>query len=68
VPAHNEGTLLPACLRALRRAAGSVSAPVHLLVAADSCTDRTAAAAVACRAGVIGVRAPAASVPRGPPG
>ncbi len=57
VPAHNEETLLPACLRALRRAATSVSVPVHLLVAADSCTDRTVAAAVACGAGVIGVRA-----------
>jgi glycosyltransferase involved in cell wall biosynthesis len=57
VPAHNEETLLPACLTALRRAAASVSVPVHLLVAADSCTDRTVAVARACGASVIGVRA-----------
>ena len=57
VPAHNEETLLPACLTALRRAATSVSVPVHLLVAADSCTDRTVAVARACGARVIGVRA-----------
>jgi glycosyltransferase involved in cell wall biosynthesis len=43
VPAHNEETLLPACLAALRHAARQVSVPVHVLVAADSCTDRTAA-------------------------
>ena len=41
----------------LAAVAGSVSVPVHLLVEADSCTDSTAAAAAACRAGVIGVRA-----------
>ena len=57
MPAHNEETLLPACLTALRRAATSVSVPVHLLVAADSCTDRTVAVARACGARVIGVRA-----------
>jgi len=45
VPAHNEETLLPACLCALRRAVRQVSVPVHVLVAADSCTDRTAAVA-----------------------
>jgi Glycosyl transferase family 2 len=57
VPAHNEETLLPACLTALRRAARQVSVPVHLLVAADSCTDRTVAVARACGAQVIRVRA-----------
>jgi glycosyltransferase involved in cell wall biosynthesis len=57
VPAHNEETLLAACLTALRRAAASVSVPVHLLMAADSCTDRTVAVALACGARVIGVRA-----------
>jgi Glycosyl transferase family 2 len=57
VPAHNEETLLPSCLTALRRAARQVSVPVHLLVAADSCTDRTAAVARACGALVIGIRA-----------
>jgi hypothetical protein len=34
VPAHNEETLLPACLRALRRAARQASVPVYVLVAA----------------------------------
>ena len=41
VPAHDEETLLPACLVALRRAAGPVSIPVHVIVVADACTDRT---------------------------
>jgi glycosyltransferase involved in cell wall biosynthesis len=53
VPAHNEETLLPACLAALRRAVRQVSVPVHVLVAADSCTDRTASVARACGARVI---------------
>ena len=57
VPAHNEEALLPACLRALHQAARQVSMPVHVLVAADSCTDRTVAAARACGAQVIGIRA-----------
>ena len=57
VPAHNEEALLPACLRALRRAARLVSVPVHVLVTADSCTDRTAAVARACGARVIRIRA-----------
>lgn len=57
VPAHNEETLLPACLVALRQAVNAVSAPVHLLVVADSCTDRTAVTAQACGAQVIGIRA-----------
>jgi hypothetical protein len=41
VPAHDEQTLLPACLAALRHAAEAVSVPVHLLVVADACSDRT---------------------------
>ena len=57
VPAHNEERLLPACLRALRRAAGTVSMPVHLLVVADACTDQTIAAARAGGARVTGIRA-----------
>lgn len=57
VPARNEETLLPACLAALRQAARQVSVPVHVLVAADSCTDRTVAVARACGALVIGIRA-----------
>jgi glycosyltransferase involved in cell wall biosynthesis len=57
VPAHNEETLLPACLSALRRAARQVSVPVHVLVAADSCTDRTVAVARAHGARVIRIGA-----------
>jgi GT2 family glycosyltransferase len=57
VPAHNEETLLPACLTALRQAARLVSVPVHMLVVADSCTDRTVAVARACGAPIIGIRA-----------
>jgi glycosyltransferase involved in cell wall biosynthesis len=57
VPAHNEEELLPECLTALRRAAAALTTPVHLLVAADSCTDRTAALARGHGARVIGVRA-----------
>ena len=57
VPAHNEETLLPSCLAALRRAARRLSVPVHLLVAADFCTDRTVAVARACGALVIDIRA-----------
>ena len=53
VPAHNEEALLPACLAALGRAARQVSVPVRVLVAADSCTDRTAAVARAHGALVI---------------
>ena len=57
VPAHNEETLLPACLIALRHAAGAVSIPVHLLVVADMCTDGTVATARACGARVISIGA-----------
>ena len=57
VPAHDEETLLPACLMALRQAVDAVSIPVHVIVVADTCTDRTAAIARACGAGVISIRA-----------
>ena len=57
VPAHNEETLLPACLMALQRAVYAVSIPVRILVVADSCTDQTAVVARACGASVIGIRA-----------
>ena len=53
VPAHNEETLLPACLTALRHAARQVTVPVYVLVVADSCTDRTAAVAQAGGALVV---------------
>jgi glycosyltransferase involved in cell wall biosynthesis len=43
VPAHNEQDLLPSCLASLRRAARAVrGTPVHLIVVADACRDRTA--------------------------
>jgi len=57
VPAHDEETLLPACLTALRQAAGAVSIPVHVVVVADTCTDRTGATARARGAEVISIRA-----------
>ena len=57
VPAHNEEALIPCCLAALRQATGSVSLPVHALVAADACTDLTAAAAEACGAKAITIDA-----------
>ena len=57
VPAHDEETLLPSCLRALQQAARSAGIPVHVLVAADSCTDETVAVARACGARVISIQA-----------
>jgi len=57
VPAHNEETLLPACLMALRRAVSAVGVPVQVLVVADTCTDQTAVTARACGASVISIRA-----------
>jgi glycosyltransferase involved in cell wall biosynthesis len=57
VPAHNEETLLPACLAALDRVAGGIGVPVSVLVVADTCTDGTAAAARACGAHVIAIGA-----------
>jgi glycosyltransferase involved in cell wall biosynthesis len=57
VPAHDEEELLPACLMALRYAAAAISIPVHVVVVADTCADRTAATARACGATVISIRA-----------
>jgi glycosyltransferase involved in cell wall biosynthesis len=57
VPAHNEETLLPACLAALRRAVSALQVPVHVLVVADTCTDQTVTAARAGGARVISIRA-----------
>jgi glycosyltransferase involved in cell wall biosynthesis len=57
VPAHDEEELLPACLAALRSAAGAAGVPVRLLVVADACTDATAAVAAAAGAEVIRIRA-----------
>ena len=57
IPAHNEQGLLPACLAAVRHAARQVSVPVHLVVVADACTDKTADLASAQGAAVIESRA-----------
>jgi glycosyltransferase involved in cell wall biosynthesis len=57
VPAHNEETLLPACLAALSRVASVLGVPVVVLVVADTCTDRTVAVARACGARVIAIGA-----------
>jgi glycosyltransferase involved in cell wall biosynthesis len=57
VPAHDEETLLPACLTALRRAADAVSVPVHVLVVADACRDRTGAVAASRGARVVRLEA-----------
>ena len=57
VPAHNEEALLPACLAALRRTASELHVPVHLVVVADSCSDRTAAVARTGNAKVISLQA-----------
>jgi hypothetical protein len=57
VPAHNEETLLSACVAALQRAVNAVSIPVQVLVVADSCTDQTAVTARACGARVISISA-----------
>lgn len=58
VPAHDEEELLPACLAALQRAAAQIGpVPVHLLVVADACGDRTAELAGAAGADVIEIRA-----------
>jgi glycosyltransferase involved in cell wall biosynthesis len=57
VPARDEEERLPACLAALREAAGTARVPVHLLVVADACTDETAAVAARGGAQVIEIRA-----------
>ncbi|GIM96180.1 glycosyltransferase [Paractinoplanes toevensis] len=51
VPAHDEQSLLPACLSALRAAAAPVNA--RLIVVADACTDDTALVAAAGGADVV---------------
>ncbi|MEV0621959.1 glycosyltransferase family 2 protein [Nonomuraea sp. NPDC050404] len=56
VPAHQEADLLPSCLAALDLAARLLPGiAVHLVVAADACTDRTADLAAAAGAVVVDV-------------
>jgi glycosyltransferase involved in cell wall biosynthesis len=58
VPAHDEEDLLPRCLAALRRAELALAGtPVHLVVAADACGDRTAEVAREARATVVEIGA-----------
>jgi glycosyltransferase involved in cell wall biosynthesis len=58
VPAHNEQELLPSCLASVRRAARAVRrVPVHLVVVADACRDRTAQAARRGGASVVTISA-----------
>jgi glycosyltransferase involved in cell wall biosynthesis len=58
VPAHNEQDLLPSCLASLRRAMRALSrTPVHLVVVADACRDRTVQAARRGGAAVVTIKA-----------
>ena len=58
VPAHNEQDLLPSCLASLRRAARALrGTPVHLVVVADACRDRTAEVARRGGAAVVTIGA-----------
>jgi hypothetical protein len=61
VPAHDEEDLLPACLAALGGAARAVAAErgvsVRIVVAADACSDRTAALARRAGATVVEIGA-----------
>jgi glycosyltransferase involved in cell wall biosynthesis len=58
VPAHNEQELLPHCLASLQRAMrGLRGTPVHLVVVADACRDRSAQVARREGATVVTIRA-----------
>jgi glycosyltransferase involved in cell wall biosynthesis len=65
VPAHNEEELLPSCLASLRRAARALrGVPVHVVVVADACRDRTAEAARRAGASVVTISARSAGAAR----
>jgi glycosyltransferase involved in cell wall biosynthesis len=58
VPAHNEQSLLPACLASVRRAAQALERiPVHVVVVADACRDATAIVAQRAGAAVVTIGA-----------
>ncbi len=58
IPAHDEQDLLPSCLAAVRLAAVPLAGiPVHVVVVADACTDRTAGLARAGGAAVLAIEA-----------
>jgi len=65
VPAHNEQDLLPVCLASLRRAARALhGTPVHLVVVADACSDKTAQVASNSGAAVVTITARSAGPAR----
>ena len=65
VPAHDEQDLLPACLAGVRRAAQALrGVPVHLVVVADACRDRTVQAARRGGASVVSISARSAGPAR----
>ncbi len=55
IPAHNEQDLLLSCLTAVQQAASQLAVPVHVVVVADACTDRTAEVARSQGAEVVEV-------------
>jgi glycosyltransferase involved in cell wall biosynthesis len=64
VPAHNEQRLLPSCLASLRCAALALRTPVHLVVVADACRDRTVQIAQRSGAAVVTIAARSAGAAR----
>jgi len=65
VPAHDEQELLPSCLAAVGRAAQALRGlPVHLVVVADACRDRTARVARRGGASVVSISARSAGAAR----
>ena len=57
IPAHDEEDLLPSCLAAVWQAAGQLPVPVHIVVVADACADRTAQRARSLGATVVKIGA-----------
>jgi glycosyltransferase involved in cell wall biosynthesis len=65
VPAHDEQDLLPSCLASVRRAAQALRGmPVHVVVVADACRDRTVQAARRGGASVVSISARSAGAAR----
>ena len=65
VPAHDEQDLLPSCLASVRRAAQALRGmPVHLVVVADACRDRTVQVARRGGASVVSIDARSAGAAR----
>ena len=65
VPAHDEQDLLPSCLAGVRRAAQALrGVPVHLVVVADACRDRTVQVARRGGATVVSINAGSAGAAR----